>query len=341
MLSGWKACVSVLSCCVVGGAAWGGPLKASDIDPGAKVVFHVDMEAVAASEVFAAIAEGNETELVFDLGDLVAEMREAPRDLPGRLGEIDMMRDIHSITAYVLDDDDDPDVVIVRTSGFVTDAVEALREAGVFSAVTHEGLTMVHAAEEDTGEEFFAFVRPEGVDRYAIVLSDSLERVARAAAVVQADAGVVAEVGTPMVGSMAYVFAADAGDLIKGEDLPVRLGEDASLELDVGEAAGVLRMALDVETGEERLARDLGDMLTGFMAMGRMAAANDPDTRPLVELLNGVRVERAGPRLNVSLEVSTERALRLMGDVRLEQQDAGDGDGGDGEGDAGDESEGL
>jgi hypothetical protein len=284
---------------------------------------HVDLEALARSELYAALSEGG----TLRLEDEVDELAE--------LG-LDPLKDLTSVTLFCASADDEDGILLLNGNARVDAALEKLKAKDGYRADTLDGRT-VHAWGDGGDAWYAAVLRRDGSEERMVVQGHSKRALKAACEVLTGQAKNLAQVAEPRMkaepapGSIVFVAASEKLSELAGVEVAsslVQLAED--LVLDVGETRGELFATLVIETKDEREARQVQQVLQGAVALVGLMAGEEPElAEVLQDLTGGLRVAARGKTLEAEFRMPVQVLLRDL--RRLEALDAEDDEDEDGE----------
>ncbi|MBK7878127.1 MAG: hypothetical protein IPJ77_20910 [Planctomycetes bacterium] len=302
---------------VLGGLVGGA--RAERFDPariaaGARWVAHVDVEALARSEVYAAlVADG-----VVKLEDEV-EALEA-------FG-LDPVKDLRSVTVYSVDPMSEHTIVLLRGNENVDRALAKKQTEEGYREEVFEGKAL-HA----WGDAWFAAVlRQEGSADRLVVQSDDRASVALACAVLEGRGKSFAQSESPVLknlpgeGSIVFAAATTKVSELSGLEVAssvVKLADD--LVFDLGESHGELyaKLRVDAETAKE--ARQIQQVLQGAAALVALMGGEDPDVgRVLQDVTSALRFTTEETRVQAEFRMSTRLLLEHLRTLNARDGDAG------------------
>lgn len=125
---------------------------------------------------------------------------------------------------------------------------------------------------------------------------------------------------------------------IATDDLASIAGEDAgpashlfsstrSFSLVVLEEGDSIVASARAECADDRTAGDLGAMLTGLLAMARLASAEDEEQQAMLDLLSNVLVSVDGNRIKAEIRVPGDQFADILRSMDISGESNGDGNG--------------
>ncbi|GJQ28265.1 MAG: hypothetical protein HBSAPP03_01490 [Phycisphaerae bacterium] len=287
--------------------AHAGPLEPALIEREARWIVHMDVEAGMSSRV----------------GEVVRNLA-AKGELPGRdelaakLG-FDPMTTMLGMTFYGRSYDQDDGVAILTTTVEVEQAVARLATSGLegYATESFEG-TQIHHWTQD-GQEFHGVVIAGAVpSQRRVVLSGTRERLTQALRVIRAESPSRADDASRLnaEGTTVYVSAREiAANAIPAKAATFR-GLDA-VTLRMGQrpdASGQDEMyaEADLTATTPRRAQQAHDMLKGLLSTAEMMSEDNPELKPLGDLVARVSVELEGSIVKVRATHSAADAAATL-----------------------------
>ena len=113
----------------------------------------------------------------------------------------------------------------------------------------------------------------------------------------------------PQRGSFLYVAASEIPHL--DEDLPAShvFGLAQGIQVDLGEAGGLLRGHMGVHTASAQDAFDVSNVLNGFVSMARLAGS---ELGEALELLTGLKIATRASEVTLDFEFDVARLFEIM-----------------------------
>lgn len=228
---------------------------------------------------------------------------------------IDIDTDIDRVAAALAPNDrDDGDGIVVLAGRFDAGRIESLAIARGGIRVEHDGrpLILLDINRDDAGDNdgALAFLEPG-------VLALGAESLVRQA--LDGDAG--ADSNARLMGLLEHVddgstawTVGSLDDLQDGEWIPDQLASQASQIAAFalgGQVNGGVRGRLTAEATDEETGRNLRDLVQGFLALGRLQAAERP---ALATALNALQLSLDGSHVMLSFDVPADTLLELLPD---------------------------
>ncbi len=292
----------------------GDELKTERLPTDVDLVLHLDLETLKRTELWRMVQESCAEEISAEIDEL--------EELKTRYG-IDPLTDLRALTVYKLSAEEEPTVALLTTNGKIEQALRELQREPSYRTVRDSGIEL-HAwqdPEGHEGESVYAYVHalPNG-DRVTAVASKP-ESAVQAARVLRGEERSHASGGAlqiaPVPGSFLYVAASTIPGLDDFTPASHVFGLAQGIQVDLGEAGGLLRAHLGVVTASVENARNIVDVVRGLVALGSLAGA---EAEPVVEFLRGVRVQDRGPEVLVDVEIEVGR-LRELIESELEEEE--------------------
>ncbi|MEM0983472.1 MAG: hypothetical protein AAGI17_05950 [Planctomycetota bacterium] len=262
------------------GAAVAGPVNLDSIPRDAQLVVHVDVEAIAGSDLFGGLLAGL-ADADFDV-DGLSELRE--------MG-INPVEDILSITVVGFDIEDEEAVVMMETTDALDRVVDQLGQMVRF----REGPNGWNVGAMD-GEGAFAYTSGRRGTRRVILGED-------ASLVRGALRGGGFDGPEPRRGALVYGTVGNLSAIV-GDELPPFIGEIRSAFFTLGEEDDGLGARLSIETGDRKAANALSQTANGFLGLARMSMP--PEIEQFGDLIDGLNISSDGAFLTASLFLSAD-----------------------------------
>jgi hypothetical protein len=292
-----------------------GPLNPALVRRDAAWVVHLDVEAGVKSALGEHVLAGK------------SRLRISLEDMKKEIG-LDVLADVRSLTVYGLGEEGREGVVIVAGTEAVDAVVERLRKDPTYAAV-EDGGRPVHSW-VDHGRAHFAQVRPgaNGGERI-VFIARSLEHLRAGLDVPDGRAPNLAgsEAPRPAAGSIMFISVPSMpAALRRAPDATGLLGLIEGLVLDLGEQGGDMYADLSVHTAKSEDANNLLQAAAGFIAMARLLARGEEDSRPLSRLCDAVTLSAEGTRLTARFRCSAREAVEAMSKAKETAERLGDHD---------------
>ncbi len=286
-----------------------GSLNKDWVAADARWLIHVDVEGLLNSTVGRFILEHGD-HLDLDLGDLDEFTEEVG---------IDPRTDLMSVTIYGTGDEPGEDGVIVAIANERADvALERLLDHDEFRVRRRElGGRDVYLIGDENDRHYLSVERA-GANRRVVVLSDDRDSFVNALKVIAGRAPSVSmgrselPAGDPQKGSL--IFAA-IGDIDAfGDDDPASeiLRMSDGLTADIGEIDGTITGLATVSAASPEVAKNISQVLTGLIALGRLMAAQQEELGPLRELADSVKVRTSDSRITLRIRYDAGELLEKV-----------------------------
>lgn len=322
---------------VLAGTAVAGPLDRRTVPADSRWVVHVDVEAVAASKVGAAVRDKNPEKHAEGLRKLREELH------------LDPFKDILGVTIFGKTENEDDAVIVLTGTEAVEQAVLGQMAGNPDVAkITEQGYTIVTWKEGD--ESHHAHVRNGPVQgQRVLVIANGLDALVDAVRSIDGKSPTLASPNAgpldpkPSPGSFVYVDVPEVGKFIAGEvgekqagnpnDPAALISKIGGMRIDIGESAENIFITADLATDTAQTASDMMQSVMGLMAMARLVSGEDEQLREAVQLLQTVRVSTAASTLKLRADLPMAKVVKL-----IEEAEAGamltDDEDADEEGDA-------
>lgn len=281
----------------------------ADVD----LVVHFDLETFKATELWRRISASAEgAELRTELGEL--------QEIEARFG-IDPFTDVRAVTLFKVKSEEEPTVVLFSTSERIDGALKRFQEERGYARVL-EGDIELHTwredGDDDEGEEehetVFAYLHAGPGTERVVALSATRASALRTARVLRGEDVSHAKAGTllnlaPARGSFLYVAAAEIPHL---DDIPPAsqfFGLAQGLQLDLGEAGGLLSGHMGLSAASNQDAYDLSGVINGVVSLARLAGREAGEA---LELLSGLRVGTRANVVTLDFEYDVARLFEIL-----------------------------
>ncbi|MCZ6597020.1 MAG: hypothetical protein O7B99_05225 [Planctomycetota bacterium] len=272
----------------------------------ARLLVHVDVEAIVKSTVFQMARDASEGEMDARIEKVRAEIG------------MDLLKDVKSVTIYSADPESEEFVVVARVTANIQGAIDHLSMQFPYQAIEEEGF-LVHAWGEGD-DRFYGWVQPPpepGSDQ-VVVMSDNLRLLLHASWVVQGRLTSLAEAGPgklqakPAFGSFLHV-SADSFSHLAGDEPASAIARLArSATLDVGEYRGALFATLNIETASDEDAINVSDVIQGVTALASLALMNQTADSPLRSLVDALDVQTRGNVVSIDFRYDVNELVRMI-----------------------------
>jgi hypothetical protein len=294
------------------------PAAARPLEPGwvsadARWLVHVDVDAFKSSSFGQFVLEHGE-EFDIDLSDL--------DDFEQEIG-LDPRTDLAGVTLYGLGDDPEEDAVIIAvTNERADEALAKLKGSEEIESLEIEmdGYT-VHVF-RDEHEQHYVHVRgADRVDRRIVLLSadeivmlDAIKVIDGRAPGLSVGKSDILDGGAKK-GSIVFVACRGIDgfqDIAPASEI-LRLSD--GFTADIGEIDGVAYGEATVSASSLENASNITDVIKGIIALGRLVAAEEPEARPLADLVDAVDVTSRDRKITVRVSFDAKQLLWALGAV--------------------------
>jgi len=312
---------AILLASLVGLAPWLAPadeLKRQNLPAAVDFVVHLDLEGLQATTLWKHLSEQIESEdSHIDLGEF--------EQFKQRFG-IDPFRDVRAVTLYKVETEEEPTVVLLSARAKIDEALKKFQAEPGYERRVASSIEL-HTWKEDEGDTVFAYVHPASEADRVIVLASSEASALRAARVLRGEEPSHAQAGTllpvtPGKGSFLYLAAAHIPQLDEFPPASQVFGLAQGIQVDLGEAGGLLRGHMGLATGSAQDAFDVSGVVNGLLSLARLAGGQ---FRQLIELINGLRLSTNGTQVVLDFEYGVERLMEIF--QELEDLDLDEGAG--------------
>ncbi|MHC4446368.1 MAG: hypothetical protein ACYSXF_00995 [Planctomycetota bacterium] len=321
-----------------------GTLKHDWVAADAQWLIHVDVEAFTASTFGSTLLQHAE-ELHVDLGGL-DEMKE-------EIG-LDPRTDLMSVTAYGTTGDIEEDAAIIAVTNAKADEALARFKAHEDTEVREirlDGHT-VHVFSDGDEQHYLHLRETDDPDRRLVVICGDKHVLADALDVLDGNKPSMSRgrssflVSRAKRGSFVFIAARDVDGFPEIEPASeiIRLAD--GFAVDIGEKEDVVYGQATVSAENEQTARDIADVVTGMIALGRLLGSQEPELEPLRELAQALAVTADGTRISIRLQYDSQQLVEELKAVAEHEHDLfddgdcdDDDDGDNGDDDNDDEDE--
>jgi hypothetical protein len=281
-------------------------LKRERVPADVDLVVHLDLEGFKQTQVWKhVLATLEREELEEGLEDL--------QELKSRFG-IDPLTDVRAVTLFKIEAEEEPTVVLFSTSTAVDEALKRFQKEGDYERVTASGVELhTWGALDSAGERVFAYLHTGAGAERVVVLSGNQDSAVHAARVLRGEDPSHARAGTalklaPAPGSFLYVATNTIPHI---EDTPASqvFGLAQGIQLDLGEAGGLLRAHMGITTASPKDATDISNVMNGLISLARLAGA---ELGEALEILTGIRLNTRGSEVLFDFEFEVERLLEIF-----------------------------
>ncbi len=237
---------------------------------------------------------------------------EALAEARAELG-VDPMKVLRSVTAYGRHGE--PECAVIVATAEIEEVLRRFESEGKLDHMESQGLPLFSFEGEAVG-----FLAEEGADTRILVVGEDADTVVQGARVVLGEAPSLADDPSAKLSPSSVegsFLSVSALDVLPGMDefepASQVLGLAQGVQFDLGEAGGSLFAHLSLDTGSVETARDVSDMVTGLLAMARLAAqANEEVPEELRQLMHSLTVRSRGGVVSVDFEYDTSALIGLL-----------------------------
>ncbi len=326
-------------------AALATPLDRSWAPDDASWLVHVDVDQLMRSRLIEAmVGEGHtiadviQDEVDVEFEELEQLDEEFPRELMHAWlnRNLDLERDLHAVTLFGRLDREEPDALILETSGAIDDIVAQMEPIDQVDAIQGKGLTIVaiegmhppaHQPDDGQWTRLIAAIRPNAATGgRTVVMAESIEEIAtlidrhdRRRPLSRGPAW-----AEPSPGATLFIYAdpriADLGHA-GGHAQLVQKAESVLVEM--GEFGDEFFATLEIDTPQVADAQNMLAVGNGMIAMARLVLAGEPQGQAVLPLLNGLRLAvgpdgttvRASFRMDIAAFADTLHELDARSDA--------------------------
>ena len=292
-------------------------LKRERLPADVDFVVHLDLEGFKQTELWKQV-NAMKASLDIDLGEL--------DEFKTHYG-IDPLTDVRAVTLYKVASEEDPTVVLFSTTDKVDVALRAFQLEPGYALVTESGIPLHTWKTTDDGKEetVCAYVHALAGSERVVVLANNKASAVRAARVLRGELPNHAQSGSlltiaPAPGSFLYVAAKGLPELADTPASPV-FGLAQGIQVDLGEAGGLLRAHMGVTTESPEKAGDLSRFIDGMLALGSLAR---DQIGAAVDVLRALRLNTRGSEVTVDFEFGVRRLMDIL--ASLDDDDDADAD---------------
>ncbi len=279
------------------------PIDRAIVPASSKVTVHLDVEALAHSQLGKAIMDNR---AAFKLEGL---------DALSAFG-IEPLRDFKDITVLLAASKPDQAVIVLRATPAIDAIWNHLKTEPHAKSMSAEGYDLL--SWDDKGTRKYGIVRPAKGDLRTAYICDDWEPLVAALKVADGkspaqDPGSGAP--APSKGSIFYADVRDLPEILQQSDddgAKTLFGGIRSGVLDLGESSDQLFGNASANFDSAQAATDTQEVAQGLAAFGRMALKNQDEFTTLQNALQELKITADGSRLNVSLKWPAADAVAAM-----------------------------
>lgn len=290
-----------------------GELHREQVPADARWVGHFDLQAFQKTGLWREIVKRSGPD--GDVGISFDELEEVRTELG-----IDPLKDLRSVTIYGRSDDDDDVVVLLETTAAIDNALTRFSQEKDYRLTEHAGL-QIHTWDDDG----FVNVMPGPDGGRLVTIAPRLENVVEAVRVIHSQSpSLAAETSPrlsamPLAGSFLYFASIDGIPGIHEIDASSQVAALATgLVFDMGESGTELYLRANVQTSDVESALNLGDVVDGLLALGKLALSSQDVPQEVGGLLRALQVETRGSAVWIEFRYDVARLFQLVEDLSEE-----------------------
>ncbi|MEM1451033.1 MAG: hypothetical protein AAF726_21900 [Planctomycetota bacterium] len=293
------------------------PLARGILPADTSFVVHVDLQGLMRSVWWKSVEEatGIMDEIADD--DDFAEM--------SREFGVDPFKDFLGVTVIGHDEDGDDAVVVIHATDRIDAALDRVRAMDEYRLVAHDGLELECFMEGDDEAVFGAVLGERESTDVRVVVGQNRDRVSKVIRTMLGDANSVADIdgaavqAQPRKGSYVFVeVGLPFAELL--EDTPAsRVASKARrFTLDMGQRKDSVFIDAVVESGSDRDARDIADVVNGVRSMVTLSGVLEQIPVGLSEAFEDARAEIDGRSVRMGLSIPIEDLRESL--IELQEQ---------------------
>jgi hypothetical protein len=294
--------------------AWASPFDRKVVAKDAAWVVHLDVEAALASTVGRFVFSGR-------CPEITVAVNEALREVNEQLG-IDARKDLKAVTVYGLGEDEDEVVAALTMTAALDEAAAWFEKTDpTFKITRHDGRTEYEWI--DDGEERYGAVVASGPDGRVAVVGASRELVDKGADVVEGKAERLSADGErgPGAGAIVWARSIDLGEALSKHAEALSLKNAGGGVVELGEREGEMYAEVTVSAETEADATNIAQVVTGLMAMGRLAASGEEDLAPVMDLIGDLTPTVKGKEVMVRWVCASAKVEGMLESMMREGDD--------------------
>lgn len=327
-------CPALALTLITGAGAAGAPLDAAWINPTAGWLVHLDLEGIFKSQSLrelTRVAGVNLDEIDREMHiDLTDEIKIDGKEIPPhvleawRNMEFKVSEDIKSITAFGPAGDDEPELVVLRTSNAVDEIIATLDPIEGVSVTPGEQVSFValrpvtEGGEPAMPDQVLA-IRKELGDERTIVISETTQGLVRA---MDSYATQQRHPSAPAWTSMrpgSFLLMHVTGEALAGMDHDESeiLERAREIRLEVGESgAGEVYADALIEADDAEIVNQISAIANGLLAMGRLMLASEPEGQHVISLINALRITTDQTTMRVEFRMDSATLGETLGALK-------------------------
>ena len=295
-----KQAIPVALCAwLIAAAALAAPFEPKAVPKGSSWVVHVDFDRLRKTQIGENIIQRTST------GTTAARM-----EVLKNLFKVDPRKDFHSLTLSGIEKGEENGVLVLRTE-YDKAAIMALLQAGPAYQVAKYGTWDLHRFQDEKKQKMIwgAFF-----DEKTVVCGQNQERVGEC---LETLAGTRPHADPALWGdapaeNVVLAASADLTRLGQLDPKAAMLRQAEKIAITADETDGTVKCRIVLAAATPEVATQLNQVALGLVAMGNLAAANDPANGWLADLCQKVKVTQAGKTVQVVLDYPVANALAVM-----------------------------
>lgn len=308
---------TLLAACLCAGPiavpAAAGELQRQHVPAEARWVGHFDMQAFQRTGLWREIVARSGPD--GDVGISFDELEELRTELG-----IDPLKDLRSVTIYGRSEDEDDVVVLLETTAAIDNALTRFSQEDGYRLTEHAGLE-IHAWSNDG----YVHVMPGPDNGRLVTIAPRLANVVEGVRVIHSQSPSLAAETSPRLSAMplsgSFLFFASIDGIpgIHEIDASSQVAALATgLVFDLGESGSELFVRANVQTGDVESALNLGDVVDGLLALGKLALGSQDAPPEIVGLLRALQVETRGSAVWIEFRYDVVGLFRLVEELSQE-----------------------
>lgn len=224
--------------------------------------------------------------------------------------------DVNAVTIGVAGDlsSPNPKVYAIVEGKFDQSKIEAYaKSSGKMTVGQKDGLTTFTSTDTSGGQPppVFALVNPTTLVAASTDDFSTLVGAAKSGSGVPTAPALKSVIGKGAKGQIqiAMVLPEQAREQMKANPQSAAMASVQTLMLSV-DVSNAINLALQAAADSEANGKNVHDAINGFLALGKMMSAEQPD---MAKLLNDLKIEQQGANTQVSLNIKAEDVTKLLG----------------------------
>jgi hypothetical protein len=290
---------AILLAVMLATACFAGAVKKDDIPVSSKWVAHLDFDGFVQTDLWSILKE-----------DITSEQQrqiDAVADIIG----FDPINDLHSLTVYGKNNDDNDAVVVVRCNADKDKIITLLKLSEDYSEEEAAGTTLYHWTDKkDNKKKVGAFAADN-----KIVISGSRARVTeyldmKSDTIAKANDSSIAKLIDSAGNPVLLVAAADLEELAEEKTKDdVLLRNSSFLAILTGETDGNMYFNVELTAQTEETATQFEQMYQGFKALVSLQHREDPDA---MSFINSAVLKKDANKLSFSIKYPSAKIAALI-----------------------------